>query len=756
MKSVHNADNTSPNQKLAEEYQHLIKTDIDKFLGMLEKGQVQTNCLTPKQQKIIAKRRRRLTKKESILAFKTLWRFMADYKSMIYFLIFITIISAVLNCLAVFGLKSLTELVSFSQMTNPANPNDVSIIWSNFNIFCAYAGVLIAFYFAMSILMWFQTRMMAIIAQKVGYKIRQKLFIKIQRLPVKYFDQNSSGDLMSKFTNDINNITNGLTQNAASLLNGVFMALGMFICMFLMSSYLALITLGLLPLIFIPIMIITKKSQPLYKQTQQSLGKLNGFIEEMISGQSVVSLFNQEKKVEADFEVVNNQLKDATKKAQGMSALIFPYTNFFLNVLTFVITLIGLVFILKEIPFGGITLPDIHGVVMPVDPSTPGAGTEQAAEQMGRFMSGIATIASFSMMARGFLQPFAQVGNVMNMLQMALAGANRSFQVFEEEEEVTPYEHLILQVAIGSHYDPKNQKLNDLLKVWDRSYENTEETEEVKKPKTGDEYANEILNQKKVTPLEPCQRVVTNGAVRAEDLNFSYVKDKQILYDINIDAKEGQTIAIVGPTGSGKSTFINLLTKFYDINDGDIKIGDEISIKDITKPSIRKNVSIVLQDTFLFNESIKTNIRYGKMDATDEEIIEAAKTANAHNFIMQLPNGYDTVLEDNGEGLSQGQRQLLAIARAVLAPSSILILDEATSSIDTKTEIEIQTAMLRLMKNKTSFVIAHRLSTIQNADQILVLKDGHIIERGTHQELLDMNGFYAQLFNSQFYEEQDI
>ena len=361
--------------------------------------------------------------------------------------------------------------------------------------------------------------------------------------------------------------------------------------------------------------------------------------------------------------------------------------------------------------FRGITLINIAGLIKDTGNSV---------------LTGIALTASFAVMARNFILPFVQIGGVVNMFMMALAGADRALKVFTEIEEINECERLILNIV-------------DLM-MDNTSVPSLQEEESIKVEVNG--------KLQKINDLP--HTVETNSSIKVKDLNFGYYDYKQILFDINIDVKKGQTIAIVGPTGSGKSTFINLLTKFYDIKDGDILFGNRISIKDITKSSIRNNVSIVLQDTFLFNESIRDNIRYGNMSASNEEVEKAAKLANAHNFIMQLPNGYDTILNDNGEDLSHGQRQLLAIARAILSPSNLLILDEATSSIDTKTE----SAMMRLMENKTSFVIAHRLSTIQNADQILVIKDGRIIERGKHGELLDLKGFYHSLYTSQFYEEE--
>ena len=470
----------------------------------------------------------------------------------------------------------------------------------------------------------------------------------------------------------------------------------------------------------------------------------------MISGQSVVNLFDQSVNVSKEFKKINNELKKYARKSQVAMTIMFPYANFFSYFLIGLITVIGIVFIDKGIDFAGIEIPLPAGYIAPSNGNMQ--LTLEQIEKIQRVTNGLSTLAIFSVMTRAFLMPFAQIANVMNLIMAALAGASRAFAVFDEKDEINEFEHIVLSIAANSRTKKESVDINTILKNIDSEpiHEIDSNTKKAQK-----ELENIHLDtQKEVLPLDPIEKVKTNGSVKIQNLNFSYVSNKQILFDVNIDAKEGQKIAIVGPTGSGKSTIINLLTKFYDIEDGDILIGGDVSIKGITKHSMRKNVSIVLQDTYLFNESVKDNIRCGNLDATDEEIINAAKIANAHQFIMQLPNGYDTVFDDNGESLSQGQRQLLAIARAVLVKSSILILDEATSSIDSKTEIEIQNAMLRLMENKTSFIIAHRLSTIENADQILVLRDGRITERGTHQELLDKKGFYYDLHNSQFFEEE--
>lgn len=394
-----------------------------------------------------------------------------------------------------------------------------------------------------------------------------------------------------------------------------------------------------------------KYTQPLFIKKQGDLGKLNGYIEEMVSGQKAVLLFGQEENVKKEFDHINKNITKSAILADAISGCMGPINNFINNLTYLVLAVCGGVFILKGM--------DIS----------------------------VGVVFTIILYMRNFNQPINQILNISNTLQGALAGAERVFEVMDENPEIDKEESV----------DVDNLQ----------------------------------------------------GEVNLENVEFSYNNDKKILKNINLTAHKGQTIAIVGPTGSGKTTIINLLNKFYTIDSGKISI-DGKNIDDITMESLRKSVSVVLQDTYLFSVSIRENLRYGNLNATDEEIEKAAKLANAHHFIMQLEDGYETVLSDNGSNLSQGQRQLLAIARAILSNSSILILDEATSSIDTRTEVAIQEAMVNLMKGKTTFIIAHRLSTIRSADKILALKDGEIIERGTHDELLKLNGFYANLYNSQF------
>lgn len=498
---------------------------------------------------------------------------------------------------------------------------------------------------------YYQNSVMIKISQRVSAKIRKELFISFQKLPLKYFDNNSSGDLMSRLTNDVDNINTTLSQSVTQLFSGIINIIGMFIAMILLSPILTLIGMITIPLTFITTKILAKKTQGFFVKQQRELGNLNGYIEEMVSGQKVVLLFSEEEKVKEEFSEINERLTKSAIIAQGISSFMGPINNFINNISYLIISVAGGYLILT--------------------------GSEIT----------VGVVFSFLLYMRNFTRPINEIMNLFNTIQSALAGAERVFEVIDEDKEKDKEESI------------------DIDNI--------------------------------------------QGNVELRDVTFSYSNGKKILKNVSLEAKKGEVIAIVGPTGAGKTTIVNLLTKFYDIDSGEILI-DGKNIDEITRESLRKTVGMVLQDTYLFSETVSENIRYGRLDASDEEVIEAAKMADAHHFIKQLPQGYDTVLSDNGGNLSQGQRQLLAIARAILSNASILILDEATSSIDTRTEVLIQNAMLKLMEGKTTFVIAHRLSTIKNADKILALKDGEIIESGTHDELLAKDGFYANLYNSQF------
>jgi ATP-binding cassette subfamily B multidrug efflux pump len=513
---------------------------------------------------------------------------------------------------------------------------------------CVILGLI---YLVSAVATLIQNRFMINIAQTTSASIRSDLFSNMQKLPLNYYDTHSSGDLMSRLTNDVDNINMTLSQSITQLFSGIINIVGMFIAMLILSPILTLIGMLTTPLMFILTKFIVKHTQPYFISQQKELGNLNSYVEEMISGQKAVLLFSKEEHVKSEFSDINKRLTKSAIFAQVFSGCMGPINNLINNITYFILAVCGGYFIISGM---NITV----GILF-----------------------------TFILFMRNFTRPINEILNIFNLIQSALAGAERVFEVMDEAKEE----------------DRKDAKNIDKI----------------------------------------------NGEVSISKVDFSYIKGKQILRQISIKAKKGQTIAIVRPTGSGKTTIVNLLTKFYGIDSGEITIEGE-NINNIKRESLRKSISIVLQDTFLFSESVSENIRYGRLVATDKEVMQAAKLANAHQFIKQLPEGYDTILSDNGSNLSQGQRQLLAIARAILAKSSILILDEATSSIDTRTEIAIQRAMLNLMEGKTTFVIAHRLSTIRSADQIIAIKDGEIIERGTHDELLTKEGFYANLYNSQF------
>lgn len=511
--------------------------------------------------------------------------------------------------------------------------------------------ILILMYFISTISTFVQNRLMVDVGQKTSYHIRKDMYEKMQDLPISYYDTHSSGDLMSRLTNDIDNINTTLSQSLTQLISGIINVIGMLIAMLMLNPSLTLIGLISTPITIFGTRKLMSKTQPLFVKKQKILGELNGYIEEIISGQKAVLLFSQEDHVKEKFKVINKNMTESSILAEAISGCMGPINNFVNNLTYLILAVAGGVFILKGMD---ITVGVIFTIIL--------------------YM-------------RNFNQPINQILNISNTLQSALAGAERVFEVMDEESE-------------KDQDDAKDVESFD-------------------------------------------------GEVQLKDVEFSYNKDKKILNNINLRTKKGETVAIVGPTGSGKTTIINLINKFYNIDGGSILI-DGKNINEVTMKSLRKSVAIVLQDTYLFTKSVKENLRYANLAATDEEIIKAAKLSNAHHFIMQLEDGYETILEDNGSNLSQGQRQLLAITRAILSNSSILILDEATSSIDTRTEVAIQDAIMKLKENKTTFIIAHRLSTIKNADVIIAIKDGEIIERGNHEELLKLNGFYANLYNSQF------
>ena len=533
---------------------------------------------------------------------------------------------------------------------NPTpSPIDFSYIWN-------IVVILIALYVLSAAFSYLQQFIMAGVSQKVVYDLRRDIDEKLSRLPLKFFDSHTHGELLSRFTNDVDNISATLQQSITQVITSVTTVVGVLIMMLTISPILTLISIIVIPLSGILMMMVVKRSQKYFIGQQKKLGELNGHIEEMYTGHNVVKAFGHEKKAINEFDEVNEGLYDVGWRAQFLSGLVMPIINFIGNLGYVLVAVVGGVLVTK----GRITVGDIQ---------------------------------AFIQYNRQFTQPIAQVAQISNIIQSTVASAERVFELLEEEEVIPE-------------------------------------------------------------PVNPVKAKADCGAVEFEHVKFGYREDRILINDMNIKAEPGQMVAIVGPTGAGKTTLVNLLLRFYELNGGRILV-DDVDITEMNRADLRKKFGMVLQDTWLFNGTIRDNIAYGKKNATEEEIIAAAKAAHADHFIRVLPEGYDTILNEEVSNISQGQKQLLTIARALLADPEIMILDEATSSVDTRTELQIQNAMKTLMKGRTSFVIAHRLSTIREADVILVMKDGDVIETGNHETLMAQNGFYADLYNSQFNQEEE-
>ena len=533
---------------------------------------------------------------------------------------------------------------------NPTpSPIDFSYIWN-------IVVILIGLYVLSAAFSYLQQFIMAGVSQKVVYDLRRDIDEKLARLPLKFFDSHTHGELLSRFTNDADNISATLQQSITQVITSVTTVVGVLIMMLTLSPLLTLISIIVIPLSGILMMMVVKRSQKYFIGQQKKLGELNGHIEEMYTGHNVVKAFGHEKKAIDEFDEVNEGLYSVGWRAQFLSGLVMPIINFIGNLGYVLVAVVGGVLVTK----GRITVGDIQ---------------------------------AFIQYNRQFTQPIAQVAQISNIIQSTVASAERVFELLDEEEVIPE-------------------------------------------------------------PVNPVKAKADCGAVEFEHVKFGYREDRILINDMNIKAEPGQMVAIVGPTGAGKTTLVNLLLRFYELNGGRILV-DDVDITEMNRADLRKKFGMVLQDTWLFNGTIRDNIAYGKKNATEEEIIAAAKAAHADHFIRVLPEGYDTILNEEVSNISQGQKQLLTIARALLADPEIMILDEATSSVDTRTELQIQNAMKTLMKGRTSFVIAHRLSTIREADVILVMKDGDVIETGNHETLMDQNGFYADLYNSQFNQEEE-
>lgn len=509
---------------------------------------------------------------------------------------------------------------------------------------------IVVIYLISCIAAYLQQFTIAGVSQRIVFELRRRVNLKLSKLPLKYFDSASKGDVLSRVTNDMDNIARSLQNSITQVIVAIVTILGILVMMFITNIPLAIVTLLSLPLCSVVATTIAKRSQHYFKKQWSEMGEINGHVEEMYTAHKLVKVFNRQQASIDEFDDINRGLKRSTQRAQTISGLVMPL-NDLINSLIFVLICV----------VGG--LLSINGTI------------------------GVGGIMAFLVYSKLFTYPIQNISNTINQLQSALASTERIFNLLEEDEM---------------------------------------------KPDTVTAKLGEV-----------------RGKVEFRDVRFRYLKDKPLIENMNLIVEPGQTVAIVGPTGAGKTTIVNLLMRFYEINGGAILV-DDINIKDISKEELRNTFGMVLQDTWLFNGTIRDNIAYGKMGATNDEVIDAAKAARANHFIKTLSEGYDTVLEEEGSNVSQGQRQLLTIARAILADPKIMILDEATSSVDTRTEVRIQKAMQNLMQNRTSFVIAHRLSTIRDADIILVMDNGRIIESGNHTELIAKKGFYYELYNAQF------
>jgi ATP-binding cassette subfamily B protein len=515
-------------------------------------------------------------------------------------------------------------------------------------------GWMVASYILAAAGTWLQTYLMAGVAQRAVRDMRTDLFARLQSLPLRFFDQRAHGDIMSRLTNDIENISNILANNASQLIANVLGVVGVIIIMFIMNRILAVISLIVMPLTYFITRAVARRTRTSFRETQQTLGELNGIIEETITGEHVVKAFVREDATSAQFSTVNRRLQKVALRARVFSDFMGPLMNMVNNL--------------------GLAVVACAGGWLAV-----------------MAMATVGEIAAFINYASRLGRPLNMIAQLFTSIQAALASAERVFEMMDEIPE----------------HDAPN-----------------------------------------AIPLEQVR-----GHVSLKDVSFGYDAEVPVLKNVSLEATPGQMVALVGPTGAGKTTIANLLTRFYDIDSGVIEI-DGLNVTAIKKDDLRRKLGLVLQDNFLFGATVMENIRYGRLEATEEEVHAAARLANAEAFIHRLPHGYQTVLTERAGNLSQGQRQLLAIARAVLADPDILILDEATSNVDTRTEKHLQDALLRLMQGRTSFVIAHRLSTIREADQVLVINNGQIIERGNHQGLLEQKGFYYNLYMSQFKGQQ--
>ena len=579
---------------------------------------------------------------------KKLMQYIAKYKIGIFVVMLFAAFSTIFNVAGPKILGKATTALSEGLMKKIQGTGSI-----DFHKIGLILLIVLALYLASALFSFVQGWIMTGITQKVCYRLRREISEKINRMSMKYFESRTYGEVLSRITNDVDTLGQGLNQSITTIITSVATLIGVLVMMLSISPLMTLIALVILPISMGLIALVTRKSQKYFHAQQEYLGHINGQVEEVYGGHLVVKAFNHEKETIEEFERTNRILYNSAWKSQFLSGMMQPIMMFVGNLGYACVALTGGLLAIKNV----ITIGDIQAFIQYV---------------------------------KNFTQPIQQIAQVINMVQSMSAASERVFEFLEEEEEI--------QLA---------EQPADISKV--------------------------------------------TGEVTFDHVGFGYKPEQPIIHDFSAHVEPGQKIAIVGPTGAGKTTMVKLLMRFYDVDRGSIRLNDR-DIRDFNRRDLRDAFGMVLQDTWLFKGTIMENIRYGRLDATDEEVIAAAKAARAHHFIQTLPGGYQMELNEDASNVSQGQKQLLTIARAILADNKILILDEATSSVDTRTEIEIQKAMDNLMKGRTSFVIAHRLSTIRNADLILVMKDGDIIEQGDHDTLLAANGFYANLYNSQFEE----
>lgn len=577
---------------------------------------------------------------------KKLFNYMGGYRVALLFVMIFAACSTVFNVAGpkVLGKATTALFDGLSMQVKGTGSIDFTYIGTILLIVLGLYGI-------SSVLGFIQGWIMTGISQKISFRMRRDLSLKINRMPMKYFESRTYGEVLSRITNDVDTLGQGLNQSITQILTSSATIIGVLIMMFSISPLMTIIALVILPVSAGLIAFMVKKSQKYFKTQQEYLGHINGQVEEIYGGHNIIKAYNKEDEVIASFEETNKVLYQSAWKSQFLSGMLFPIMNFVGNLGYAAVALSGGLLAIR----GVITIGDIQAFIQYV---------------------------------KNFTQPMAQIAQVINQVQSMSAAAERVFEFLAEEEEEQTVENPLML----SHID---------------------------------------------------------GAVSFQNVHFGYDEDQIVIHDFNAEAKAGQKIAIVGPTGAGKTTIVKLLMRFYDVASGNILL-DGHNIREFNRTDLRDAFGMVLQDTWLFSGSIMENIRYGRLDASDDEVIAAAKAAHAHHFIQTLPEGYQMEINEDASNISQGQKQLLTIARTILADNPVLILDEATSSVDTRTELLIQKAMDALMQNRTSFVIAHRLSTIRSADLILVMKDGDIIEQGTHEDLLAQNGFYADLYNSQF------